>query len=109
MFKVQKERLVKNWPAKVSVAVDDGKVETHDITLDLLLLDVEQSDKVLRYFKENVKQVVKGWSGIGDADGEVMTFSDENLDILLGNPVFIKAVVDAYLQANSGQAAEKNS
>lgn len=109
MFKVQKERLVKNWPAKVSVAVDDGKVETHDITLDLLLLDVEQSDKVLRYFKENVKQVVKGWSGIGDANGEVMEFNAKNLNILIGNPAFVKAVVDAYLQANSGQAAEKNS
>ncbi|MDW3137058.1 hypothetical protein [Vibrio sp. 1288] len=109
MFKVQKERLVKNWPAKVSVAVDNGKVETHDITLDLLLLDVEQSDKVLRYFKDDIKKVVKGWSGIGDANGEVMEFNAKNLNILIGNPAFVKAVVDAYLQANSGQAAEKNS
>ncbi|EOW7148451.1 hypothetical protein ACOZ82_001978 [Vibrio parahaemolyticus] len=109
MFKVQKERLVKNWPATVSVAVDDGKVETHDITLDLLLLDVDQSDKVLRYFKDDIKKVVKGWSAIGDANGEVMEFNAKNLNILIGNPAFVKAVVDAYLQANSGQAAEKNS
>lgn len=109
MFKVETERLVKGWPAVVSVATDGGKVEKHDITLDLLLLDVEQSDRVLRYFKDDVKKVIKGWSGIAGPDHEPLAFNDDNLALLLGNPAFLKAAVDAYLQANSGQAAEKNS
>jgi hypothetical protein len=109
MFKIINDRIVKDWPAQVTIAVDGGKTETHDITLDLQLLDVEQSDRVLRYFKKDVKKVVKGWSGIADADNKPLPFSEENLDQVMSNPAFIGAVVNAYLKANSGQAAEKNS
>ncbi|PTP90085.1 MULTISPECIES: hypothetical protein [Vibrio] len=109
MLKIEQERLVKDWPATVTLAVDGGKTETHNITLDLLLLDVEQSDKVLRYFKEEVKKVIKGWSGIADADEQPLDFTPEHLDLVISNPPFMKGVVDAYLQANSGQGAEKNS
>ncbi|CCN69788.1 hypothetical protein [Vibrio nigripulchritudo] len=109
MFKIEKERLVKGWPATVTLAQDNGETESHAITLDLLLLDVEQSDKVLRYFKEDVKKVIKGWSGIGDANGKPLEYTAENLDLVMSNPAFMKTAVDAYLKANSGQAVEKNS
>lgn len=109
MFKIENSRLVKDWPAQVTIAVDGGKTETHDITLDLQLLDVEQSERVLRYFKDDVKKVVKGWSGIADSNGKELAFNSENLEMVIGNPAFMKGAVDAYLKANSGQAAEKNS
>ncbi len=109
MFKVTNERTVKDWPATVRIPADGGKIEEHKIKLDLLLLDTEESNKILQGDEATFKKVVKGWSGIGDATGSEYEYTEANLAMLLKNNFFCAAVFTAYRQAISGQeAAEKN-
>lgn len=108
MFKIEKNRLVKQWPATVELPVDGGTIEKEKITLDLLILDTEENARMLRGDEATMKKIVKGWSGIGDKNGDAFPYSDENLSALLKNQFFVIAVVRAYQQASNGQAAEKN-
>ncbi|ELX4136205.1 hypothetical protein ACIX9V_000058 [Vibrio vulnificus] len=108
MFKVTSECLVKSWPAVVEMPADGGVIEKFNITLDLLILDVNENGKVLNGDKKALKKIVKGWSGIFDKDGKELLFNDSNLDLLLLNQFFVISVFRAYTQASNGQAAEKN-
>lgn len=108
MFKIQKELVVKNWPATVEIPTDDGKVIKEDITLDLLILDIEDNGKLLNGDQKALKKVIKGWSGIGDENGNALEFSQENLELVTKNQFFVVAVLRAYQMASNGQAAEKN-
>lgn len=108
MFVLETERLVKNWPATVSIPVDGGSVEDHPITLDLLLLDNAVSVKILQGDEATFKRVIQGWSGISAEENQPLDYSEENLSRLLQNSFFVIAAMRAYQQASSGQAAEKN-
>lgn len=108
MFKVTSECLVKSWPAVVEMPADGGVIEKFNITLDLLILDVNENGKVLNGDKKALKKIIKGWSGIFDKDGKEMLFNEASLDALLLNQFFVIAVFRAYTQASNGQAAEKN-
>lgn len=108
MFKVTSECLVKNWPAVVEMPADGSAIEKYNITLDLLILDVNENGKVLNGDKKALKKIVKGWTDVFDKDGKEMPFNDANLDALLLNQFFVIAVYRAYTQASNGQAAEKN-
>lgn len=108
MFKIQKELVVKNWPATVEIPTDGGKVIKENITLDLLILDLDENGMLLNGNKKTMKKVIKGWSGIGDENGKPLEFSQENLDEVIQNQFFAVAVLRAYQMASNGQAAEKN-
>ncbi|EKO3626412.1 TPA: hypothetical protein ACMDOB_000554 [Vibrio metschnikovii] len=108
MFVLQKERLVKAWPAVVMLPVDGGKVIEEKITLDMAILDGDGSYKLLSGHEETFKNVIKGWSGIGGSDGSPLPFNSENLSLLIKDQYFVAAAIRAYQQAAGGQAAEKN-
>lgn len=108
MFVLQTERLVKEWPATVELPADGGKVTKEKITVDLLILDTEENVKLMRGDEDVLKKTIRGWSGIGDAGGNAVEFSDDNLTKLIKNQFFVIAVLRAYQQASNGQAAEKN-
>ncbi|EGR2081508.1 hypothetical protein NMS01_001546 [Vibrio cholerae] len=110
MFKIATERLVKQWPAMVKLPLEGGDIQEIPIKLDLLLIDTERFNLLSRQGDPAlVKTVVKGWHGIADTDGELLVFSDETLELCAKNQFFVSAVLRAYLQASSGQAATKNS
>ncbi|WP_243033012.1 hypothetical protein [Vibrio cincinnatiensis] len=108
MFKIEKTRLVKAWPATVELPSDGGEIQKEKITLDLLILDTEENARLLRGDEAALKKVIKGWSGIGNEDGKAMEFNDENVSLLIKNQFFVIALLRAYQQASNGQAAEKN-
>ena len=109
MFKFVKDRIVKNWPEKVQVALDNGRTQAYPITLDLKILPTSdyrelaaQGDKAL------IAEIVQGWSGVCDEAGEPLVCSDEHLDLLSEHVGFSQAVIRAYLQASSGEGSRKN-
>ncbi len=109
MFILQKERLVKKWPATVKLPADNGEIEQQEITLDLLILGTEDNAKLLRGDEEAFKRAIKGWSGIVDEHNHPLDYNDTNLEALLKNPFFVIAAASAYSYASNGQASEKNS
>ncbi len=110
MFKLTKHRLVKAWPATISLASDNGTIQTHDITLDLTLLDTGEFNDLSKQGDPTFfKQVIKGWSGIGDENGNPLPFNPKNLKAAVQNPAFTAAALTAYMDAAQGRAATKNS
>ncbi|WP_087022404.1 hypothetical protein [Thaumasiovibrio subtropicus] len=109
MFKLTKNRLVKAWPATVSLATDNGEIQTHEITLDLVLLDTGEFNDLSRQGDPAFfKKVIKGWDGIGDENGDPLPFNTKTLKAAVQNPAFTAAALSAYMDAAQGRAATKN-
>ncbi|QUN06430.1 hypothetical protein KDN34_02910 [Shewanella yunxiaonensis] len=103
------KRTVKNWPATLFVAANNGDVEQHKISFDLELLPDDQYIELLNKSpKDFFDEAIKGWSGIGCADGTDMTDTPDNREALYNWPPFANAALRAYRQAASGEAARKN-
>jgi hypothetical protein len=109
MFKFVKDRIVKDWPAEIKVAMDKGRSKPFPITLDLKILPTTQyRELAAQGDKEVFEAILQGWGGIHDEDGQELPFNDENRGALAELPAFNQAVVRAYMQASSGEASRKN-
>lgn len=110
MFKIVKERVIRNWPATISESTDNGKVDKHEITLDLLIIDTDEFKRLsLKGDEAILQEVIKGWDGIGDLNGKPLAFSHDRLKALSKNASFVQGALMAYLDAQAGRAREKNS
>nr|WP_086937494.1 hypothetical protein [Thaumasiovibrio occultus] len=109
MFKLVTNRVVKNWPATIKLAADNGDTETHNITLDIEILP---TDEFARYSKRGdeafFKKAIKGWSGVADEHGEPLPFNADTVTAASRHPSFTAAALTAYLDAAQGKAATKN-
>ena len=109
MFKFIKDRIVKNWPADIKVAMDEGRSQSFPITLDLKILPSSQyRELAAQGDKATFAEVIQGWDGVYDEAGEPLPFNKDNLNTLAEHPGFAQAAVRAYLQASSGEASRKN-
>ena len=109
MFKFIKERVIKDWPAEIKVALNGGKSTSHAITVDLNILSSSEYRELAGQGDQVVfDKILKGWSGIHDENGNPLPFTDANRDALTELPAFTQAVVRAYMQASSGEASRKN-
>ncbi len=102
MFVLEKERLVKAWPAVVRLPVDGGEVIEEKITLDFIVLSGSDALNVVTGGADALKKVVTGWSNITDENNNPLIVNDNNKDALFGNQFFIIAAVKAYQQAIHG-------
>lgn len=108
MFKFQKIPRVK-WPVTIAVPQDDGEVVSKEISVGYKLIPHKRfmelsGDNDLALLKE----VVIGWTGIGDEDGNDLPFSEANLDDLLQHAFIRLPLFSGYMQASSA-APTKNS
>lgn len=109
MFRFVKDRVVKDWPAEIKVAMDGGQSQSFDITLDIKVLPSSEYRELAGQGDNALfPEVVKGWSGICDEAGQPLPFNKENLEILAEHTGFAQAVFRAYLQATTGEASRKN-
>ena len=53
-----------------------------------------------------LKDVVRDWAEVYDADGNVLPFSDENLTLLCKNPYLVRAIIQEYFAFSSGLPAK---
>lgn len=75
------------WPITVEIPADGGKFEKHVFTaefrrlprseIDVLMRDVGESNDPERATANIVDQILLGWNGVVDADGQPVPFSDE--------------------------------
>ncbi len=109
MFKLIAKNHVKHWPAKAQLAIGNGEVQSFEFHLDLVLIPTNEFNKISRLGDDAIlQQVITGWSDMGDEDGNPLEFNQDNLVAASRNSAFAKAALNAYFQASSGQAAEKN-
>lgn len=115
------------YPWTVSVQTPDpqkpGRWKTHTFTATfkrLAPLEVQERLAHLaetdlgfeeRYQRENdfMEEILKGWEGITESDGEPILFSDTTRDLLLEVPEVRRALFEAYFDsALHRKAAAKN-
>lgn len=101
------------WPVSFDVPVDGGKFKRE--TFDGIFIRVSQSR--LRELTDLVssgevtdidvaREVLVGWSGIKDDNGEDVPFSDEALEQLLDVPMLASAIVVKYFESLQGVKAK---
>jgi hypothetical protein len=91
------------WPVVVQVPTDEGFVEEEVRVRFQLATTTEMAERNV----DLLPRKVKGWDGIGDADGNALPYSDENLKRLIENPHVLRAFTFALAECSAG-APRKN-
>ena len=102
-----------SWPVIFSVPADGGKVEKKSFEVTYKRLPQSKLKKVLDEVEESkvtdidfCKDVVIGWKGIQDEDGNELQFSESSLESLLDYPMLAKTLVLTYIESLSGAKAK---
>lgn len=109
---------VVRWPVVIPVPTDGGDIVNHEIQMDFEVipldelanaapdagLDLETAarDATERFMLD----VVKGWDGVEDENGDPIQFTDEALKRLFRLPYAQVAIVRAYLDCIQGRKAK---
>lgn len=95
------------WPVSVDVPVDGGKFKKETFTAIFKKMSrsafndlVEQGDDAL------IAEIVEGWEGIKDEDGDSIEYSSETRDQLFDDPYVLRAVINAYTESLLGAQAK---
>ena len=95
------------WPVAVDVPVDGGKFKKETFTAIFKKMSrtafndlVEQGDDAL------ISEIVEGWEGIKDEDGDDIEYCRETRDQLFDDPYVLRAVVSAYTESLLGAQAK---
>ena len=102
------------WPIKISIPQDGGRMEpsTFDgefkrVTQSRIREMGEMIDKGELSDYELVAEVLIGWKGITDSNGEEIKFSQTNLQKLVDVPMAATSIAEAFFNSIAG-AKRKN-
>lgn len=95
------------WPVSVEVPVDGGKFKKETFTAIFKKMSrsafndlIEAGDDAL------IDQIVEGWEGVKDEDGDEVEYNDENKVALFDDPYVLRAVITAYTDSVTGSQAK---
>jgi hypothetical protein len=111
------ERIIKDSPVIISKPIDGGKVQTHEITADFLLLDQDQYDNLMESLKDSsespdagiLRKVVRNLKGFTDADDKPIDFSASLLERVVKVQYMRRAIVVAYIDMSAGNKAKRKN
>lgn len=104
MFKITQSTSY-TWPISVNLATDGGKFETQTFDGKFKRLGTERLEQIreaVKSDKDFAEQVLEGWDGVTDGDGQAVPFSHGALQQLLDIPGVATAVVVAFLDSLAG-------
>lgn len=114
MFKISEQRTYK-WPVTVHVPQDGGKFTKATFTAEFKALAQSEIDGVLNDLRDGDRdadlcvECLIGWSGVQDADGTDLPFSDEAKTKLLNIPYARAALVAAFFESISGGGGRRKN
>ena len=95
------------WPVSVDVPVDGGKFKKETFTAVFKKMSrsafndlVEQGDDAL------IGEIVEGWEGVKDEEGEEIEYNEAMRDELFDDPYVMRAVITAYTESLLGAQAK---
>lgn len=104
------------WPVRVSIPVDGGKYrqETFDaefrrISQPEVQVMAERVTSGEADAADVIRDILVGWSGITDGEGEDVPFSEKAKEELLGVALVAGAALNAFLEAYAGGAAKRKN
>lgn len=96
------------WPVEVSIPVDGGKFKKETFTAVFKKMSrsafndlIDMGDDAL------VDEIIEGWEGIKDEDGEEVPFCAGTKKELFDDPYVLRALIQSYTDSITG-ATEKN-
>lgn len=107
MFKIAQNPAYK-WPVTVHIPQDGGKFTKATFTAEFLALAQDRIDSVVEGIRDGdrdadfARECLLGWSGVQDADGADLPFSDEAKQKLLNIPYVRSALVAAFFESITG-------
>lgn len=95
------------WPVTVSIPVDGGRFRKETFTAVFRKIGKAKFAELAELDESSiVNELVEGWEGIKDENGEEVPFSDESAALLLDDPFVCKALIDAYADSVQGAQAK---
>lgn len=134
MFKLDLSQTFK-WPVKFNLVDGDGRQKSHEIKLDFKRVSAEESKRLLADIQQDeidrkasekegivksprdqveseadfLMQVVTGWEGVADGNGQALGFNRDNLILLINAvPNLIGEIWAAFFMASNGGQKRKN-
>ena len=109
MFKLVQPETV-TWPVHVRIPADGGKTLKATFDAEFVLLNQDAIDATLADAGDDVEficNVVVGWSGVQDEEGNELPFSHDACRRMAKIPYVRRAMMKAFWDATLG-AVEKN-
>lgn len=98
-----------SWPVAVEFPTDGGKTERQTFDAEFKRLSQTRINEIRALIEkgeitdsELARDVLAGWSGVNDANGDAVPFSERALDQLMDVPLVASAVVLAWLGSLTG-------
>jgi len=106
MFKLLKNNRV-YWPVTIHQPADGGTTTQHKCQVEF---EIKEQDIFNQLANEGdqtlLTNLVTGWRGIGDENGDEMEYNQENLTALINIPFVRTGLIRGYMEAASGAPAK---
>ena len=107
-FVLKKTKTVK-WPVTFQKAADGGKFKKQTFTAVFKEIVRKQFDDLIDKGDDPlVNEILIGWEGIQDEEGNEVSFEEETKKQLLDDFSIMKSIIETYGQVIYGGGLEKN-
>lgn len=97
------------WPVTVEFPVDGGKTDRQTFDAEFKRISQTRINEIRTAIELNqttdtelAREVLVGWEGVNDANGEAVPFTERSRDQLLDVPLVSSAVIFAWLGSLTG-------
>jgi hypothetical protein len=97
------------WPVSVDFPVDGGKTDRQTFDAEFKRMSQTRINEIRGLIERNeitdtelASEVLTGWSGVNDGNGDAVPFSEGARNQLLDVPLVASAVVMAWLGSRTG-------
>ena len=102
-----------SWPVSFDVPIDGGKFKRETFDAEFRRLSQSRLGEITKQVRTEevsdldiAREVLVGWSGIKDDDGEDVPFSESAREQLLDVPMLATAIVAKYFESLQGAKAK---
>lgn len=101
------------WPVSFDVPIDGGKFKRETFDAEFRRLSQSRLSEITKQVRSEevsdldiAREVLVGWAGIKDDDGEDVPFSESAREQLLDVPMLATAIVAKYFESLQGAKAK---
>lgn len=102
------------WPVAVEFPIDGGRVEKQSFDAEFRRLSQTRIEEIRKLIEDGgitdrdfAREVLIGWNGVIDGNGDPVPFSEATRDALLDVPLVSASIIRAFMESLAG-ARRKN-
>lgn len=101
------------WPVVIEIPVDGGRFDKQTFDVEFKRITQSRIDEIMSSgnedelgFKTVAEEIVVGWRGVSDDNGDEFIFSEGNKSMVLDVPMLATAIVKAWIKSLAGAQAK---